>query len=218
MHLLTLLWQCIKFWQKAKWLGIPHILCHVISFFSQNSMESIKWKKRGDEWYLYDANIVTECSGQIWTCILYVVLWMAAVWSLVWLCKVWRWLLVRGRHCLEQKCCCFGEIYSVCELFDCTMYLWSLLITLCRLMKKCTYMYTHVVDSHSFVTFLFFCISVWKERSFPTLPIAASVCLCLLYYCLIMKCLVCNTAFCKTSRVQQWRGKEGLVGMVAEVV
>lgn len=75
----------------------------------KNSIDSIKRKEMADEWYLYDGSTITECSDQIWNCVFYEVLWMA-VWSLVLLPKVSRRLLGRGPHCLEQKCCCFGEI------------------------------------------------------------------------------------------------------------
>jgi hypothetical protein len=47
----------------------------------------------------------------------------------------------------------------------------------------------------SFATF--FLASVCEmERTFPTLPVAASVCSCLSYYFLNIKCLVRNTVFC----------------------
>ena len=101
------------------------------------------------------------------------------------LCKVSRRLLGRGQHCLERKCCCFGEIYSVCELFDFTVYLWLQLITLCRLLKKMlriahTYMYM-LLNSNPFAT-VFSYFNVWNGKIIPALPIAASVCSCLSYY------------------------------------
>jgi len=49
VHLPTLFSSAQNPGKKAKLLGIPHILFHVISFFSQNSIDGIKGKEIGDD-------------------------------------------------------------------------------------------------------------------------------------------------------------------------
>jgi hypothetical protein len=106
--LVFLPWQCLP-GKKQNDLAFHIFYVMWFLFFPPNSIDSIKGKEMVDEWYLYDASTITESSDQIWNCVLYEALWIA-VWSLVLLRKVSRRLLGRGPHCLELKCCCFGEI------------------------------------------------------------------------------------------------------------
>jgi hypothetical protein len=100
-------WQC-TFLAKSKMICYSTYFVSCDLFFPQNSVDSIKGKEMVEEWYLYDASTITECSDQIWNCVLYEALW-TVVWSLVLLCKFSRRLLGRGPHCLECKCYCFEE-------------------------------------------------------------------------------------------------------------